>query len=370
MAQKIFTDESLVTFVDETKSYVNKQLSDKADKEHNHDDVYETKEDSQMKYDELKELASVQVDWNQSDASAVDYVKNRTHYETAEQIKNNIFNETLTFETDGTGTAGHHLYYGMVATSIESFEVDKVYNIIIDGQDFGNIVCSNGSTLTIGGTGQDIYWMFSISNGELYVDTYDTSSSHQIQISAVNEVINVKQLDEKYIPDTIARKSDIPNVDVTIYETKDDAKNKLDEAKLHTDTEIANLINSAPTTLDTLGEIATAMEENADVVQALDEAIGSKADANHKHDDLYDTKGAANTALETAKGYADTHINDTDIHVTATDKDTWNNTLDNAKSYTDTKVSDTIKNYYTKTEIDNMELITVEDIDAVCGTTL
>ena len=107
-----------------------------------------------------------------------------------------------------------------------------------------------------------------------------------------------------------------------------------------------------------------------DVVQALDDAIGSKADANHKHDDLYDTKGAADNALGSAKSYADTHINNKDIHVTATDKDTWNNTLDNAKSYTDTKVSDTIKNYYTKIEIDNMELITVEDIDAVCGTTI
>lgn len=45
----------------------------------------------------------------------------------------------------------------------------------------------------------------------------------------------------------------------------------------YTNTEISKLINSAPTTLDTLGEIATAMEENADVVQALDNAIGQKS---------------------------------------------------------------------------------------------
>ena len=53
----------------------------------------------------------------------------------------------------------------------------------------------------------------------------------------------------------------------------------LTEAKKYTDEEIAELINGAPTTLDTLGEIATAMAENADVVEALNLAIGSKADA-------------------------------------------------------------------------------------------
>lgn len=41
---------------------------------------------------------------------------------------------------------------------------------------------------------------------------------------------------------------------------------------------VANLVNSAPETLDTLGEIATALEENADVVDALNSAIGNKVD--------------------------------------------------------------------------------------------
>lgn len=43
-------------------------------------------------------------------------------------------------------------------------------------------------------------------------------------------------------------------------------------------TAIANLINGAPTTLDTLKEIADALAENEDVVDALEEAIGKKAD--------------------------------------------------------------------------------------------
>lgn len=50
------------------------------------------------------------------------------------------------------------------------------------------------------------------------------------------------------------------------------------ESQQYTDTKISQLINSAPTTLDTLGEIAAAMVENATVVEALDVAIGQKAD--------------------------------------------------------------------------------------------
>ena len=64
------------------------------------------------------------------------------------------------------------------------------------------------------------------------------------------------------------------------YETKTDATGKLSEAKGYTDTKIAYLINGAPTTLDTLKEIADAMEESAEVVEALDKAIGTKANAS------------------------------------------------------------------------------------------
>lgn len=96
----------------------------------------------------------------------------------------------------------------------------------------------------------------------------------------------------------------------------------LAEAKNYTDSEIAELINGAPTTLDTLGEIATAMTENADVVKALNDAIGSKAAAtdltahtdnkNNPHGVTAaqvgaDASGSANAALTSAKAYTDAH---------------------------------------------------------------
>ena len=50
-----------------------------------------------------------------------------------------------------------------------------------------------------------------------------------------------------------------------------------EQATGYTDNEIAKLINGAPSTLDTLGEIAKAMADNEDVVAALNAAIGTKA---------------------------------------------------------------------------------------------
>ena len=52
--------------------------------------------------------------------------------------------------------------------------------------------------------------------------------------------------------------------------------NKAD--KTYVDTKIADLVNSAPETLDTLGELATALQTNQSVVEALDSSITNKAD--------------------------------------------------------------------------------------------
>lgn len=55
--------------------------------------------------------------------------------------------------------------------------------------------------------------------------------------------------------------------------------NKAD--KTYVDERVADLVNSAPETLDTIGEIATALQENDEVVQALNEAIAIKADKTY-----------------------------------------------------------------------------------------
>lgn len=53
---------------------------------------------------------------------------------------------------------------------------------------------------------------------------------------------------------------------------------QVDSAKTYADTKIANLVNSAPDTLDTLGELAEAFEENGDMIETLNKAIVNKVE--------------------------------------------------------------------------------------------
>lgn len=74
------------------------------------------------------------------------------------------------------------------------------------------------------------------------------------------------------------------------------------QATGYTDTAIARLIGSAQTTLDTLEEIARAMSEHDNVVQALETAVGLKA---------------SETEFQS-------HAGNKTVHVTASDQERWN----------------------------------------------
>lgn len=70
----------------------------------------------------------------------------------------------------------------------------------------------------------------------------------------------------------------------TAYDVAGTAKTKADEAlgsaKTYTDTKVAELVNSAPETMDTLKEVAEAIAAHQDVTDALNAAIGAKANAS------------------------------------------------------------------------------------------
>lgn len=81
------------------------------------------------------------------------------------------------------------------------------------------------------------------------------------------------------IDETKADKSELPTTPEEIgAEVAGAALESLIEAKSYADTAIAALVNSAPETLDTLGELATAFQENADMVETLDAAVTNKAE--------------------------------------------------------------------------------------------
>lgn len=75
------------------------------------------------------------------------------------------------------------------------------------------------------------------------------------------------------IDETKADKTELAN-----YYLKTEADTLHQEVEDYVDTQVAALVNSAPETLDTLGELATAFEENKEVVEALDASITNKQD--------------------------------------------------------------------------------------------
>lgn len=96
------------------------------------------------------------------------------------------------------------------------------------------------------------------------------------------------------------------------YETKNDASSKLTEAKSYADSAANNvkndLLNGAGAAYDTLKELGDLIDENIDAIEALEIVATGKADSVHTHDERY----------------------------------------------------------YTMEQIDDMEFVTIADIDAVC----
>lgn len=81
---------------------------------------------------------------------------------------------------------------------------------------------------------------------------------------------------ENYVDTKVAAKADITILDN--YYLKSEANTLHTEILEYVDDEVAALVNSAPETLDTLGELATAFEENQDMVETLNAAVTNKAE--------------------------------------------------------------------------------------------
>ena len=232
----------------------------------------------------------------------------------------------------------------------------------------------------------------------------DASGAHTTELTLNGENVAT----ESYV-DNAVDSIEIPEVDFTGYATE-----------TYVDDKVADLVNSAPEALNTLGELATALENHEDAYDALLETVGGKAtkteledmkaeisesivsetDEFHIVDDAgnivasIDANGVATTTV-TAQSIivngdnVEEHIDNTNIHVTTAEKESWNKKSNFSGSYNDLTDCPTIPSltgYATESfvtskiaeaklegdgeDISNLELITVEDIDDICGTSI
>ena len=147
-------------------------------------------------------------DWNQNDETAPDYVKNRPFY-TGDPV------ETVLVEESTVSFAENHgLYMAQFPSTFEA-TVGETYKVYWDGTAY-ECACVNFNdqpaigNLSIIGAGSDTGepFVMVILNGEgIAIVTPETSASHTVSISATAVV--VVKIDEKYLPDTVATKSEV-----------------------------------------------------------------------------------------------------------------------------------------------------------------
>ena len=145
-----------------------------------------------------------QADWNQNDATASDYIKNRPFY-TGDPVKTVLVEESTVSFTNPSA----NIYYGAISTTIE-LAVGETYEVSWDGAVY-ECVCESVSGLpvignkSIIGAGADTSEPFVISpladNRGTEIYTLDTSASHAISISTFASAEVVK-IPDKYISDT------------------------------------------------------------------------------------------------------------------------------------------------------------------------
>lgn len=167
----------------------------------------------------------IQSDWNQNDDTKNDFIKNRTHYELSpaivvtkdkcvfgipawdfkiadvseELIIGKMYRITMT-------DTGRGYTIPFLDKEYECVETAKGKSIVVKVSDF-NISENTGAPYTTANE-----WVFYSFNGGLYIEDsgYSQGSDQQYNYTILVQALEgrVKQLDEKYIPDTIQRVSD------------------------------------------------------------------------------------------------------------------------------------------------------------------
>lgn len=167
----------------------------------------------------------------------------------------------------GGGIGGIDLSkYVTIERLASMWQIDDMGNLVAEKQVVikNNLIVEGDSSS--GGTGQDTPVIGTVTGVEVNGIKYTDVSAGILDLSDAFNNVSV-DLSNYYTRKEVDDK--IAGIDFSPYATT-----------TYVNTAIANLINGAPSTLDTLKEIADALADNADVVAALDAAIGTKADAS------------------------------------------------------------------------------------------
>lgn len=154
------------------------------------------------------------------------------------------------------------------------------------------------------------------------------------------------------------------NTSISTHNTSTSAHTDIRELISDLSTAVNNFLDVDDTTKDQLSEVLTLIENNRGTLESL---TTTKVNVSDIIDNL--TTSNANKVLSANQGVAIKALID-DLQ-TELDKKVSTTTTINGKALSDNVVlSASDVNAYSKTEIDNFEFITTDDIDAICGETI
>lgn len=243
--KKVFTDESLATLVSETKTYVDSAVSTKANSNHTHDDRYYTESEINTKVSNLQ--------------SGID---SKVTKESGKGLSTNDYTTTEKTKLAGiaSGAQVNQNAFSNVTVGSTTIAADSTTDTL-------TVAAGTGISVSADATNDKI----TITNsGVRSIGTGSANGTISVNTNGASANIAVKGLGSAAYTAS------------TAYDAAGTAQTKADaalaSAKSYADTKVANLINGAPTTLDTLKEIADAMAANDTVVDALESAVGNKVD--------------------------------------------------------------------------------------------
>ena len=172
---------------------------------------------------------------------------------------------------------------------------------------------------------------------------------NELVVSHALTKLNDTKADKNEIPNSTSQlkndsgfitASEIPSMDLANYVTDSELADKGYATSGYVDTKIAELVNGAPETLDTLDELAAALKDNKDIVDVLNNSIATKQDAIA---DLATIRTNAEKGATALQYIPDEYV--TDAELTAKGYAT--------ESYVDTKVG-SLFTLATETDINNL----------------